>query len=72
MFKIEIKTGGAAFRSDYITDKNGDYILDPEAKEVRSILKVISNCLTNGQTEGKLKDINGNTCGEWKYEQEKI
>lgn len=68
MFELKIKTGGAAFRSDYITDKNGDYILDPEATEVKKILKDVVQKLSNGYTEGKIIDINGNTCGEWKYE----
>lgn len=68
MFKLEIKTGGAAFRSDYETDENGEYILDPCATEVRHILMSICDKLALGHTDGKVMDYNGNAVGEWSYE----
>lgn len=68
MFNIEIKTGGAAFRSDYETDRNGDYILDPTAHEVRRQLRMIEKELEAGSTSGKIMDRNGNKVGHWSYE----
>ena len=35
MFKLEVKTGNAAFRDESRTDRHGDYVLDPYATEVR-------------------------------------
>lgn len=68
MFKLEIKTGGAAFRSDYETDENGEYILDPCATEVRRILMDVRAKLDLGYTNGKIMDCNGNSVGHWSYE----
>lgn len=68
MFKLEIKTGGAAFRSDYETDESGEYILDPRATEVRHILMDICDKLAFGYTDGKIMDYNGNAVGKWSYE----
>lgn len=67
MFKIEIKTGGSAFRDEDNVDKNGDYELDYSAHEVRRILKGVIAKLENGYGSGKIMDINGNHVGEWKY-----
>lgn len=68
MFKIEIKTGNAAFRSDYLTDKNGDYVLDPQGTEVVRILKDIERKIEFGHDSGTILDINGNKVGEWSYD----
>jgi len=68
MFKIEIKTGNAAFRSDYLTDKNGDYVLDPQGTEVVRILKDIERKIEFGHDSGIILDINGNKVGEWSYD----
>ena len=68
MFKLEIKTGGAAFRSDNETDKNGEYILDPKATEVRRIMDLIHIELLKGRTAGSISDVNGNRVGHWSYE----
>lgn len=68
MFKLEIKTGGAAFRDESIEDSNGDYRLDDTGAEVRRILNEISIKLRNGYCCGKVIDINGNCVGEWNYE----
>lgn len=68
MFKLEIETDGAAFRSDFVTDKNGDYVLDPNAGEVRRILHSIYEKLSVGYDNGKIIDVNGNCVGEWRYE----
>ena len=67
MFTIKINTGGAAFRDEEQTDKHGDFILDPNAHEVRRILKNIINRLEAGDDEGAIMDMNGNRAGEWKY-----
>lgn len=68
MFKCSIKTGGSAFRSEYETDKNGDYILDSQATEVRRLLRQIQLKLSDGYTDGVLIDVNGNRVGEWSIE----
>ena len=67
MFKLEIKTGGSAFRDENETDKNGEYAIDSQGTEVRRLLKQVIYNLERGIDEGKLMDINGNCVGEWKY-----
>lgn len=67
-FEIKIKTGGAAFRSNYETDENGEFILDPYGREVRRIIDKVVTDICYGKSCGKVVDINGNICGEWKYE----
>ncbi len=68
MFRMEIKTGGAAFRSDSQTNRDGDFVLDPTACEVRRILSEVRTQLAYGNTSGKIRDINGNAVGSWVYE----
>lgn len=53
MFELSFKAGNAAFE-----DGNKEY-------EVSRILKEIAEKVVNGSTGGKIKDINGNTIGEW-------
>ena len=53
MFKIEFKTGGAAFDEPY------------KASEIKRILKEISEKVECGYCSGKVIDINGNCVGEW-------
>ena len=53
MFKIEFKTGGAAFDEPY------------KASEIKRILKEITEKVECGYTSGKVIDINGNCVGEW-------
>lgn len=67
MFKVEIKTSGVAFRSDYFTDKNGNYILDPQGTEVVRILKDIARKIEFHYSSGEIIDSNGNKVGEWEY-----
>ena len=52
MFKMEFKTGNAAFE-------------DYAEQEISRILKEIADKVENGSTGGKVRDINGNTIGEW-------
>lgn len=52
MFKLEFRTGNAAFE-------------DCAEQEISRILKEIANKVEDGSTGGKVKDINGNTIGEW-------
>lgn len=62
MMKIEFKTSGAAFRSEYADEETNDmYARD----EVLRILKVISYKIECGFTDGTIIDINGNRIGEW-------
>lgn len=53
MFKLSFKTGNDAFQ-----DGNKEY-------EVSRILKELAEKVENGSDGGKIKDINGNTIGEW-------
>lgn len=68
MFKLEIMTGGAAFRDDSEAAEFGDAALDPNASEVRRILVSIHDELMEGYTSGTVMDINGNKVGHWSYE----
>ena len=52
MFKLEIDTDNAAFE-------------DPS--EVPRMLREAAKKIEAGTMSGKLRDINGNTCGEWKF-----
>lgn len=61
MFKLEIKTGGAAFR-----DEDGN--LDETGYEVSRLLKDVSEKIKYGHTSGNVIDINGNKVGSWKYD----
>jgi len=61
MFKLEIKTGGAAFR-DPITGEEDNYY---EAVEIGRLLRRVSADLRNHCTSGTIMDINGNKVGSW-------
>lgn len=61
MLKIEIKTGGAAYR-------NEDGELDRSAYELRRNLKEIEEKLEYGYQAGYIMDINGNKVGNWTLE----
>ena len=58
MFRLTIKTGGAAFRDDSRTDRNGNAILDLEGTEVRRILKDVARKLAEGRHGGYVMDVN--------------
>lgn len=68
MFKLEVKTGGVAFRDESRTDRRGEPILDPYATEVRRILLDVICKLEAGRTDGTVMDVNGNKVGRWSYE----
>lgn len=68
MFKLEIKTGGAAFRDESQVDRHGDAILDPYATEVCRILRDVICKLEAGHTDSSVMDLNGNKVGRWSYE----
>lgn len=68
MFRLEIRTGGSAFRSEYGPCKDGEYPLDPEATEIRRILKNVSEGLERGETFGSIMDVYGNRVGKWSLE----
>lgn len=53
MFTLKIETDNAAFE-----DLSG---------ETARILRDIAKKLDDGQTDGKGKDINGNTVGDWGF-----
>lgn len=60
MFKLEIFTGGAAFRDE---DDN----LDETGYEVGRLLKSVAESIKYGYKSGDLFDVNGNLCGSWSY-----
>lgn len=60
MFKLEIFTGGAAFRDE---DDN----LDETGYEVCRLLKDVAESIKYGYKSGNLIDINGNRVGCWSY-----
>lgn len=68
MFRMEIFTGGSAFRDENCWDENCNEVLDPHATEVRRLLREVHFKLDIGETSGILIDINGNRVGSWKYE----
>ena len=68
MFKLEIKTGGAAFRDENQEDRHGDAVLDPNATEVLRILWDVICKLEARHTDGSVMDVNGNKVGRWSYE----
>lgn len=61
MFKMEIKTGGAAFKDPY-TGEDDDY---SETLEIRSLMAKVMGELENGKTSGVVIDTNGNKVGQW-------
>lgn len=65
MFKMTIDTGNGAFRNELgETDEEMEQ-LDPSSWELRRILKEVEDSLEDGNTHGKIFDINGNRVGEW-------
>ena len=68
MFKLIIKTDGAAFRDESITNRRGNAILDLKGAEVRRILQDVARKLEEGRQGGFVMDVNGNNVGTWKYE----
>lgn len=68
MFKLEIKTGGSAFRDESQVDRSGDFALDRYGSEVRRILKDVIRKLDEGHSCGKIMDVNGNCVGRWSHE----
>ena len=63
MFKIEIKTGNAAFTDPY----TGEYSGWDENHEVARILREIADKIDDGKREGKAIDYNGNSVGEFTF-----
>ena len=61
MLRIEIFTGGAAFRDE---DDN----LDETGYEVRRLLTDVKTQIEYGHHSGNLIDINGNKVGYWSYD----
>lgn len=61
MFKLEISTGGAAFRDPFSGEE--DEVM--EATEIRSLLAKVSYELEHGRSSGVIMDVNGNKVGSW-------
>lgn len=64
MFKMEIKTSGAAFCDAF----TGEPDKVSEAMEIRRILKRVIEKLELGYTKGSVMDINGNRVGKWEID----
>ena len=65
MFKLEISCNGSAFR-----DEEAYKDVDPYARQVRQILKDVSEKLGEGYTSGNVHDVYGNNCGKWSYDED--
>lgn len=63
MFKLEMKTGGSAFRDSYTGEEND---VD-EAREVARILREVADKLEYGYRDGGCIDINGNNIGKFTF-----
>jgi len=61
MLKVEIKTGGAAFRDTYSGEENDV----AEAMECARLLRKIAKQMEDGAREGSIMDLNGNKVGRW-------
>ena len=61
MFKMEIKTGGAAFRDEITGEENSI----AEAEELERILIRVAKEIAMDKQSGVIMDINGNKVGTW-------
>lgn len=61
MFRLEIKTGGAAFRDPFTGEEDEEM----ESTEIRSLLAKVSCELEHGRSSGVIMDVNGNKIGSW-------
>ena len=61
MFKLEIKTGGAAFRNPYTGEEDSI----AEAQELERILYRVIKEISMDMNSGSVYDINGNKVGSW-------
>ncbi len=61
MFKLEIKTGGAAFRDPYTGEEDSI----AEATEIERILHRVAKAVSMDETSGVIIDVNGNKVGSW-------
>lgn len=61
MFRIEIKTSGAAFCNPVSGEPERVF----EFLEVDRILRQISSRFLQGENGGNIIDTNGNVCGGW-------
>lgn len=52
-----------------IETDNGVFTVDGVAAEVSRILAVVAHRVLDGCTSGKLRDINGNVVGSFKFEE---
>lgn len=64
MFKMTIDTGNGAFRNEFGETDEEIKQLDPSSWELRRILKEVEDSLEDGNTQGKIFDVNGNLVGE--------
>ena len=62
-FKITFNTENAAFDDD-LQDEGQDN----STAEVNRILGVIQHEVYSGRTQGIIRDVNGNTIGQWGWE----
>ncbi len=62
MFTLSIETGNEAFTIAASDKFMGD---QADGQEIARILKEVAIQLENGKEFGTIKDINGNTIGNW-------
>lgn len=61
MFKMELKTGGAAFCNPLTGEEDEVF----EALELTRILENVCHKIKYGKESGTILDINGNVVGKW-------
>lgn len=66
MFRMNIETGGAAFKDPDTGEADRVF----EGIEISRIMRKVAAELREGKTSGSIMDINGNKAGYWTREDE--
>lgn len=64
MFKMEFKTGNAAFCDPFTGEESQAH----KVNEAVKIINKISTEIAMGKTYGSIMDINGNKIGKWVFD----
>lgn len=66
MFRMEIETGGAAFKNPETGGEDKTF----EGNEISRIMRKVVAELRKGKESGSIMDLNGNKVGYWTREDE--
>lgn len=66
MFRMEIETGGAAFKDPETSGEDKAF----EGIEISRIMRKVAAELREGKVSGSIMDLNGNKVGYWTREDE--